>query len=92
MVETLPVGKGGMLFVFDDASAVNFTMRRTLIPLDIWWFDAGGTLIDSTEMEPCTEEPCPLYPSPGPIGWALETPRGSIALAVGDDLAVGYDQ
>ncbi len=90
MVETLPEGIGGMLFVFDDATAVNFTMRRTLIPLDIWWFGAEGSLIDSTEMEPCTEEPCPLYPSPGPIGWALETPRGSIDPVVGDDLTVEY--
>lgn len=87
-IDGLPPGIAGMLFVFAEESGVNFTMRRTLIPLDIWWFDDQGSLIGTTAMEPCAAEPCPLYPSPGPIKWALETPRDSVELQIGQVLTV----
>jgi uncharacterized membrane protein (UPF0127 family) len=88
-VEELPRGIEGMLFVFERTSEVNFTMRRTLIPLDIWWFDDRDILIGSTAMQPCTADPCDLYPSPGPIKWALETPEDSVQLAEGAGLRIG---
>ena len=64
-------------------------MRDTLIPLDLWWFDADGRLLGSTEMEPCPSEPCPDYGSPGEVGWALETPAGVADLAPGERLTFG---
>jgi uncharacterized membrane protein (UPF0127 family) len=75
-VEALPEPIEGMLFVFDSPTATEFWMLNTLIPLDIWWFDASGSLIGSTTMEPCETSPCPTYPSPGQVMWALETPAG----------------
>lgn len=81
-------GYEGMVFVFDPARAATFEMRDTLIPLDIWWFDAEGTLIGSTEMQPCAEALCVGYGSPGAIGWALETPLGEQEFSVGDVLIV----
>lgn len=79
-VRALPDDIDGMLFVFDGAAQVWFTMRDTLIDLDIWWFDASGRLIGSTPMVPCRQTPCRSYPSPGPVTWALETPAGSVGL------------
>ena len=75
-VERLPVGLDGMVFVFEETRPATFGMRDTLIPLDIWWFDEEGRLLGSTEMEPCTTQDCPTYPSPAEVAWALETPMG----------------
>jgi len=88
-VEELPEGLDGMLFVFDQPRPATFGMRDTLIPLDIWWFDASGRLLGATEMEPCPSEPCPNYGSPGEVAWALETPAGQVELVPGDTLNVG---
>jgi uncharacterized membrane protein (UPF0127 family) len=75
-VETLPAGIDGMLFVYRTPARVRYGMLDTPIPLDIWFFDVSGTLIGTSEMEPCPESPCPAYASPGEIGWVLETPLG----------------
>jgi uncharacterized protein len=85
-VEALPDEVDGMLFVFEEPRPATFGMRDTLIPLDIWWFDAGGVLLGSARMEPCLSPPCPSYGSPGPISWALETPAGEVDLSAGDRL------
>ena len=87
-VEELPAGIDGMLFVFPAASSLGFTMRDTLIPLDIWWFDAEMTLIGSTAMVPCESEPCVTYRSPGEARWALETPAGQTRLEIGSPLSI----
>jgi uncharacterized membrane protein (UPF0127 family) len=73
-VERLPDEIDGMLFGFPEPATPTFVMLDTLIPLDIWFFDAGGDLIGSAEMAPCPAEPCPGYPAPGQVRWALETP------------------
>ena len=75
-VEALPEGLDGMLFAFGEARPATFGMLDTLVPLDIWWFDADGRLLGSAEMQPCPEEPCTSFASPGPVAWALETPAG----------------
>ena len=36
----------GMLFVFDAERLVSFTMRDTVMPIDIAFFDATGELVD----------------------------------------------
>ena len=87
-VEELPDRLDGMLFVFEETRTASFGMRDTLIPLDIWWFDSGGNLIGSTEMEPCASSSCATYPSPGEVAWALETPRGQWEFSPGTVLTV----
>lgn len=88
-IESLPDGLDGMLFVFETARSASFHMRDTLMPLDIWWFDEGGRLVGSTEMEPCPAEPCESYPSLGEVAWALETPSGEVDLEIGAALSTG---
>lgn len=82
-VTELPGGLDGMLFVFDQPRTASFHMRTVGLDLDIWWFDPGGVVIGSTEMTTCIDEVCVDYPSPGEIGWALETPAGALDLVPG---------
>jgi uncharacterized membrane protein (UPF0127 family) len=66
----------GMLFVFDTTSSSAFTMRDTLMPIDIAFFDSTGELVDRLEMVPCNSEPCPRYRASGSFRYALETDAG----------------
>ncbi len=76
-MESLPENIDGMLFVFETPGEYSFWMLHTLMPLDIWWFDSDRILIGSTAMPPCEIQPCPSYPPPGAILYALETPASS---------------
>jgi uncharacterized membrane protein (UPF0127 family) len=78
-------GYDGMIFRFATEAERPFTMRGTLIPLSIAWFDANGNLVDRAEMTPCPERvSCPDYSSDRPYLYALETARGGLR-----DLGVG---
>lgn len=83
MLEALPEGIDGMMFIFDPPAVPTFTMKDTVIPLDLWHFDPAGLLISMVAMEPCAEEPCTLYPSSFPVGWSLETPSGDFSFEDG---------
>ena len=83
MLEALPEGIDGMMFIFDPPAVPTFTMKDTFIPLDLWHFDPSGALISMVAMEPCAEEPCPLYPTSFPTGWSLETPSGDFTFEEG---------
>jgi len=67
---------GGMLFVFDEETNTSFTMANTLMPIDIAFFDASGSLVDLLEMVPCAEDPCPSYRAAASFRYALETESG----------------
>ena len=86
-VAELPEGIDGMLFVFPEPTTPNFIMSGTPLPLEVWFFEPDGSLIGSHEMAPCPADPCPLYPAPGPVGWALETPAGERDFQPGDLLS-----
>jgi uncharacterized membrane protein (UPF0127 family) len=80
-------GLDGMLFVHDAEGPVTYGMRDTVIPLDIWFIDASGTIVGTAEMEPCDSEPCPSYSSPEPVLRVLETELGRYDFTVGDSMA-----
>ena len=73
-VEELPAEIDGMLFVWETPTPTVFGMKDTLIPLALWFFDDEGALLGTHAMTPCAGEPCPAYPTPGPVRWAIETP------------------
>lgn len=68
----------GMLFVWSDDTNGGFWMKDTLLPLDIAFFTADGSLVDTFAMEPCTESPCPTYTPAGAYRYALETGQGRL--------------
>ncbi len=72
-------GLDGMLFVFEEATDGGFWMKDTLIALDIAFFEAGGAFVDGFTMEPCAEDPCPVYHPTGTYRYAVETPAGDLA-------------
>lgn len=86
-VSELPPGIDGMLFVYDQPRSATFHMLATPMPLDAWWFDEDGHLLGRTQMDPCPEEPCTDYGSPGPVMWVLETPHAEYEFGPGDNLS-----
>lgn len=81
----------GMLFVWDQTPVtLRFTMAGTLMDLDIAFFEADGSFVDSFTMTACNEEPCPTYAASAPYAVALETPVGMLPpLGPGSSLTVG---
>lgn len=70
----------GMLFVFPDSQPRTFWMKNTLIPLDILFFDAHRKLVAiQADAQPCTADPCTLYPSGAPARYVLELNAGTAA-------------
>ena len=78
-------GYDGMIFRFAVEANRPFTMRGTLIPLSIAWFDSDGNFVDEADMTPCrTRVSCPTYSSDRPFRYALEVASGGLrALGVG---------
>jgi len=80
----------GMLFAESRDGNGGFTMAGVDRPLDITWFAADGTRLDSARMTACPdrgEGDCPVYRSEHAYRFALETPArahaaGSIAPCV----------
>lgn len=67
----------GMLFDFGHAQELAFWMRNTLIPLDIIYIRADGTVLSiASNAQPLDETP---LPSLGPARAVLELPAGRAA-------------
>lgn len=80
----------GMLFVQSPGPAL-FWMKNTYIPLDLLYFDAGGTLLQiQADTPPCTTPNCRIYPSDtDTVRYILEINAGEAArrgIQVGDRL------
>lgn len=74
-VPELPDGTG-MLFDFGEERTGGFWMKDTLVPLDIAFADADGTIRAVLTMTPCEADPCPTYDPEVPYTMALEVPAG----------------
>jgi hypothetical protein len=68
----------GMLFAWEFDTPAAFWMKDTLIPLDIAFFRVDGGFVDRLRMEPCSEDPCPLYSAAYPYRYAIEAPAGDL--------------
>ena len=82
----------GMLFLYAKPrpGSSPFYMFRTLIPLDIAFFDAQGNIVAILQMQPCdapVADDCKRYPPGVPYRGALEVNQGLFAawgVKVGD--------
>ena len=95
----LPEG-AGMIFIFDKPGLHCFWMSNTLVPLDVIFLDAEGTVVSvatmvtepprkSDESVSAYEARLPLYCSKGLCSSALEVPAGTakmIGLKTGDTI------
>lgn len=78
----------GMVFDLGEERAPTFTMRNTLIPLDIAFFDETGAGLGVVEMVPCESEPCPTYGIDDPARYALEVPAETLDLSADSRLEI----
>jgi len=65
----------GMLFAFPSDTNARFTMANTPLPLDIIWFAADGSPVDTARMTPCpngTDATCPTYAAKHRYRYGLE--------------------
>jgi len=69
----------GMVFLFDGLVTNAFWMKNVRIPLSIAFWDQGRRIVDIVEMEPCDEEPCPVYRSRAAYVGAVEANAGYFA-------------
>lgn len=77
MMGRTSLAKGhGMLFAFKEPEMLKFWMKKTLIPLEILYFDAEGHFVNALTMEPCKADPCPSYSSASLAKYALEVSPG----------------
>ncbi len=75
--DSLPADRG-MLFPFDRDGISSFWMKNTLIPLDIVWIDAAGTVADvHADAPPCRSDPCPMYKNSRPARAVLLVNAGT---------------
>jgi uncharacterized protein len=66
----------GMVFLTSWPSETPFWMKNTLIPLSVAFWDQERRIFRIHDMEPCREEPCPLYEPGAPWIGALEVNQG----------------
>lgn len=69
----------GMVFIMDGEGRGAFWMKSTLIPLDIAFWDRQRRIVDFFGMEPCRENPCPIYSPENDYVAAVEMNRGLLA-------------
>lgn len=74
-VEDLPDGIG-MLFVYEEEHEGGFWMKDTLMPLSIAFAASDGDILAILDMQPCEEDPCPVYDPEVRYRYTLEVPAG----------------
>jgi len=80
----------GMIFVFDHEQYLNFWMKNTIIPLDIAYLDAAGTVLNVHTMVPL-DTTLGRYPSAAPAQFAIEVCANTfsdLGLSAGDRIEI----
>jgi uncharacterized protein len=81
----------GMVFVFFEDTRGGFWMKDTLIPLSIAFFGQDGRIVKILDMEPCEEDPCPVYDPGVSYRGAVEMDEGAfdrLGIETGDEIRV----
>lgn len=84
----------GMLFVFEEDGIYPFTMKNTLIPLDIIWIDSNGKVVFiSRNTQPCKSILCTTIDPGKQARCVLEINAGisgKTGLVVGDEMTIDF--
>ena len=70
-------GQAGRSYVEIGGSIHTFWMKNTLIPLDMVFIGANGTVVDVLHATPCEKEPCEIYSPKGKALYVLEVAGGT---------------
>ncbi len=74
--QDMPMNEG-MIFLFDKEQPLTFWMKNTLIPLDMIYMDKDWKVVSiQKQAQPCTADPCVLYPSMQDAQYVLEINGG----------------
>ena len=64
---------GAMLFIFDEPGKHSFWTKNMRFPVDIIFFDENVEIVDTFKnVQPCYEEPCPLYTPLSDVMYVVE--------------------
>ena len=84
----------GMLFVHRDQAIRRVWMKNTLIPLDILFLSSDGKILSMLRaVEPCRQDPCPIFDSSYQAQYMLEVNAGFIdihKIKTGQKLLLDY--
>lgn len=84
----------GMLFVFEGESKHSFWMKNTLIPLDIIWINKNKEVVYiEKNVQPCKNDPCPVYGPDKEAKYVLEINAGQAdqaTIQINDKLSFEY--
>jgi uncharacterized membrane protein (UPF0127 family) len=68
----------GMAFAYGRPGSTTFSMKETLLPLSIAFYDVAGRYQDAFDMEPCVTEDCQRYQTPDDFLVAIEAHQGTL--------------
>ena len=51
----------GMLLVYPKLRDHRIWMKNMLIPLRVYWIDSDFNVVGTRRLEPCLQDPCPVY-------------------------------
>ncbi|OGY47975.1 MAG: hypothetical protein A3J62_02285 [Candidatus Buchananbacteria bacterium RIFCSPHIGHO2_02_FULL_38_8] len=81
----------GIIFIFEKEGLYRFTMKNTLIPLDIIWLDSNFKIVHLEHAVPCPSQSCKSYPPNKPARYVVEVNSGFTTknnIKVGDLVAI----
>ena len=76
----------GMLLVYPRVGDHRIWMKNVPISLRVYWIDASFEVIEVQRLEPCRDEPCPIYAAGRDSQYVLELGDYDHPLAAGDKI------
>jgi len=76
----------GMLLVYPRVGDHRIWMKNVPISLRVYWIDASFEVIEVQRLEPCRDEPCPIYAANRDSQYVLELGDYDHPLAAGDKI------
>ena len=77
----------GMLLVYPNSGKRGIWMKNVRIPLRVYWINSDFEVVEIRLLEPCREDPCPVYTSSYPARYVLELDGGEHPIELGDRLS-----